>query len=62
MTGGSRAFENDLNLRVDTQQRGQVDADASVSFPTNEKENTTKENNVAKIKVVVCWLAEPTFI
>jgi kinesin family protein 2/24 len=27
----------------------------SVPFPTNEKENSTKENNVAKIKVVVSW-------
>ncbi|KAF8017225.1 hypothetical protein BT93_H2424 [Corymbia citriodora subsp. variegata] len=53
LTSGPRAFENDLNLRTDTQQRGQMDAETSVSFPTNEKENTTKENNVAKIKVVV---------
>ncbi|KAJ9700015.1 hypothetical protein PVL29_005718 [Vitis rotundifolia] len=34
------------------QQKGQTEADPSVGFLTNEKENT-KENNVAKIKVVV---------
>ena len=35
------------------QQKGQTEADPSVGFLANEKENT-KENNVAKIKVVVC--------
>ncbi|KAL5541865.1 hypothetical protein UlMin_009575 [Ulmus minor] len=51
---GTRAFDNELNVATGTgrQQRGQPDIDALVPLPTNEKE-TTKENNVAKIKVVV---------
>ena len=54
---GTRAFDNELNVATGTgrQQRGQPDIDALVPLPTNEKE-TTKENNVAKIKVVVCFL------
>ncbi|KAM0029791.1 putative plus-end-directed kinesin ATPase [Helianthus debilis subsp. tardiflorus] len=35
------------------QQRGQADIDASYGLPTLEKETSSKENNVAKIKVVV---------
>ena len=31
------------------------DADPSALAPTNYKESSTRENNVAKIKVVVCW-------
>ncbi|KAI9386356.1 hypothetical protein POPTR_010G013500v4 [Populus trichocarpa] len=53
MPGVSKGFENDFNLTSSRQQREQTDADLSVPFPTNEKENSTKENNVAKIKVVV---------
>jgi kinesin family protein 2/24 len=55
MPGGPRAFDNDFNVTSGGLQRGQPDADASVPLPINEKE-TTRENNVAKIKVVVCWL------
>ena len=54
MPSGARAFDNDLNVATGGQQRGQ-EADASVSYQTNEKESA-RENNVAKIKVVVCWL------
>ncbi|CAK7333209.1 unnamed protein product [Dovyalis caffra] len=53
MPGVSKGFENDFNLTSSRQQREQTDADLSVPFPSNEKENSTKENNVAKIKVVV---------
>jgi len=54
MPGGARAFEDDFNPINRKQERGEADADASVFVPTNEKENNTRENNVAKIKVVVC--------
>ncbi|KAJ6904340.1 kinesin-like protein KIN-13A [Populus alba x Populus x berolinensis] len=53
MPGASKGFENDFNVNSSRQQREQPDADLSVPFPTNEKENSSKENNVAKIKVVV---------
>lgn len=53
MPGATRAFDNDFNVMTSRPQKGQTEADPSVGFLTNEKENT-KENNVAKIKVVVC--------
>lgn len=53
MPGGPRTFDDDFGVTSGGQLRGQSDADASVPLPINEKE-TTKENNVAKIKVVVC--------
>ncbi|MED6106488.1 Kinesin-like protein KIN-13A [Stylosanthes scabra] len=53
MPGGTRVFEDDLNPISSNQERGEADADASSSLPVNEKENSTRENNVAKIKVVV---------
>ena len=53
MPGATRAFDNDFNVMTSRPQKGQAEADPSVGFLTNEKENT-KENNVAKIKVVVC--------
>jgi kinesin family protein 2/24 len=53
MPGGTRAIDNDFNVTSSGQQGGQLDTDASVPLPTNEREGT-KENNVAKIKVVVC--------
>ncbi|KAL4642947.1 hypothetical protein ACB092_02G056500 [Castanea dentata] len=52
MPGGPRTFDDDFGVTSGGQLRGQSDADASVPLPINEKE-TTKENNVAKIKVVV---------
>ncbi|KAE8076767.1 hypothetical protein FH972_015394 [Carpinus fangiana] len=52
MPGGTRAIDNDFNVTSSGQQGGQLDTDASVPLPTNEREGT-KENNVAKIKVVV---------
>ncbi|KAI4345411.1 hypothetical protein L6164_012538 [Bauhinia variegata] len=50
MPGGNRVFEDDF--LSSTQERGEVEADAS-TLPMNEKENSTRENNVAKIRVVV---------
>ncbi|KAJ6722095.1 KINESIN-LIKE PROTEIN [Salix viminalis] len=52
MPGVSKGFENDFNLTSSRQQREQTDTDLSIPSPTNEKETSTKENNVAKIKVV----------
>ncbi|XP_015899896.1 kinesin-like protein KIN-13A [Ziziphus jujuba] len=52
MPDGTRAFDNDLNVTTSRQQRVQPDIDTSILLPVNEKE-TTKETNVAKIKVVV---------
>ncbi|KAK7363570.1 hypothetical protein VNO77_05717 [Canavalia gladiata] len=53
MPGGPRVFEDDFNPISSKQERGEADADASVFLSMNEKENSTRENNVAKIKVVV---------
>lgn len=52
MPGGMKSFEDELNLTSGGQQTGQPDQDASVPLAQSEKEST-KENNVAKIKVVV---------
>lgn len=49
----SKGFENDFNLTAGWQQKEQTDADASAPVPTNEKESNARENNVAKIRVVV---------
>ncbi|XP_017649557.1 kinesin-like protein KIN-13A [Gossypium arboreum] len=53
--GVNKAFENDFNATTNWQQKEQSDADASASlFSANEKEiSSTRESNVAKIKVVV---------
>ncbi|XP_042054997.1 kinesin-like protein KIN-13A [Salvia splendens] len=52
MPAVTKAFETDAVGLANRQQRGQMDAEAPVgSF--NEKELSTRENNVAKIKVVV---------
>ncbi|XP_068325606.1 kinesin-like protein KIN-13A isoform X2 [Pyrus communis] len=49
---GGKAFEDELNLTSNRQQRVLPDPDPSIPFAQSEKEST-KENNVAKIKVVV---------
>ncbi|KAI4317586.1 hypothetical protein L6164_025447 [Bauhinia variegata] len=48
--GGNKVFEDDF--LTSTQEREEAEADASV-LPMNEKESSTRENNVAKIRVVV---------
>lgn len=53
MTGGPRALDSDFSMMSSRPQRGQTDVDTSVQLPTNDRENNMKENNVAKIKVVV---------
>ncbi|KAD6453720.1 hypothetical protein E3N88_08426 [Mikania micrantha] len=49
----TKAVNNDYDFPSNRQQRGQTDVDASHGFPTHEKEINSRENNVAKIKVVV---------
>ncbi|KAM0962708.1 hypothetical protein ACFX14_021819 [Malus domestica] len=49
---GGKAFEDELNLTSNRQQRVLPDPDPSIPLAQSEKEST-KENNVAKIKVVV---------
>ncbi|KAJ6769429.1 KINESIN-LIKE PROTEIN [Salix koriyanagi] len=53
MPGVAKGLENDFNVTRSRQHREQTDADLPVPFPTSEKESSSKENNVAKIKVVV---------
>lgn len=55
MPGVTRDFDTEFNVAPGKQQRGQTDVDASTGLPVHEKEGNIKENNVAKIKVVVCW-------
>lgn len=52
MPGGTREFEDDFNS-VSSKQEGEGIADASHFLPVQEKDSNTRENNVAKIKVVV---------
>lgn len=50
MPGVTKAYEADNDGAANRQQRGQADTEAPV---VPEKELSTRENNVAKIKVVV---------
>lgn len=52
MPGVARVFEDDFDP-INSKLEREADIDASISLPMNEKENSTRENNVAKIKVVV---------
>lgn len=54
MPAMTSAVDNDYDVLPSRQQRGQTDIDASYGLPTLEKESSSRENNVAKIKVVVC--------
>lgn len=54
MPAVSEAFGNDFEVLAGRQQRAQTDGDALAALPTSMKENSARENNVAKIKVVVC--------
>nr|XP_043627663.1 kinesin-like protein KIN-13A [Erigeron canadensis] len=49
----TKALDANLDILPNRQQRGQTDVDASLGLPTFEKESNSRENNVAKIKVVV---------
>ncbi|XP_054806735.1 kinesin-like protein KIN-13A isoform X2 [Prosopis cineraria] len=50
LPGDARVFEDDFN-QINSNQDGE--ADMSIPLPMKEKENNARENNVAKIKVVV---------
>ncbi|GFZ13993.1 P-loop containing nucleoside triphosphate hydrolases superfamily protein [Actinidia rufa] len=52
LPGVTEVFDDDFNVMTSRQDRGQADVDPSVGLPS-EKEISTRENNVAKIKVVV---------
>ncbi|XP_041000877.1 kinesin-like protein KIN-13A [Juglans microcarpa x Juglans regia] len=52
MPGSAKVFDDEFNVTGGGQQGGRPDVDASFPLPANEKESM-KENNVAKIKVVV---------
>ncbi|KAL3648685.1 Kinesin-like protein KIN-13A [Castilleja foliolosa] len=53
MPAVTKVFEGDFDGIANRQQRGQTDTEAPAGLPANEKESGTRENNVAKIKVVV---------
>ncbi|KAI3804569.1 hypothetical protein L1987_26215 [Smallanthus sonchifolius] len=53
ITAIPKAVDIDYDVLPSRQQRGQADIDASHGLPTLEKESSSRENNVAKIKVVV---------
>ncbi|KAF8052355.1 hypothetical protein N665_1569s0010 [Sinapis alba] len=53
MPSVNQVFEEDFSVPVNQQQRQEHDTEPSSPFPRNEKENTGRENSVAKIKVVV---------
>ncbi|CAO2821963.1 unnamed protein product [Amaranthus hypochondriacus] len=55
MPGATTSFDVDINLSSNKQQRGQgqADADAPALLTASDKETVPKENNVAKIRVVV---------
>ncbi|KAL8484991.1 hypothetical protein ACS0TY_027338 [Phlomoides rotata] len=53
MPAVTKAIESDFDGVPSKQQRGLLDTEAPVGSSANEKENSTRENNVAKIKVVV---------
>lgn len=54
MPAVNKAYDSDFGVLNSQQQKEQIDAHASIEVPGSEKDNTTRENNVAKIKVVVC--------
>lgn len=54
MPGDARVFEDDFYPINNKLESGEADADTSISVPINEKEYSTRENSVAKIRVVVC--------
>lgn len=59
MPSVNQAFEEDFSVPANQQQRQEHDAEPSSPFPRSEKENTGRENSVAKIRVVVwqsCYL------
>ena len=58
MPGPTMSLNDDPNFVSNKQEvgQGQADADASVGLTALEKESSSRENNVAKIRVVVSVL------
>lgn len=53
MPSVNQSFEEDFNVPASRKPRQEQDAEPSSSFPRSEKEISGRDNNVAKIKVVV---------
>ncbi|KAK4353728.1 hypothetical protein RND71_025922 [Anisodus tanguticus] len=53
MPAPNGAFDSDFDAPTHRQQKALPDTDAAAGLPIVEKESNTRENNVAKIKVVV---------
>ncbi|CAI9118819.1 OLC1v1020442C1 [Oldenlandia corymbosa var. corymbosa] len=53
MPAVSKAIDNDYEMITSQQQKGKMDADAQAGLLATDKDSSTRENNVAKIKVVV---------
>ncbi|CAH8276494.1 unnamed protein product [Arabidopsis lyrata] len=53
MPSVNQAFEEEFNVPANRKQLQEQDAEPSSSFSRSEKESSGRENNVAKIKVVV---------
>ncbi|CAL0309643.1 unnamed protein product [Lupinus luteus] len=53
LPGDNGTFEDDFDPLNSKLERGEADPDESISLLVNENESSTRENNVAKIKVVV---------
>lgn len=49
----ARSVDNEYDVQPNRQQSGQTYVEASYGLPTLEKESSSRENNVAKIRVVV---------
>lgn len=56
MPAPNGAFDSDFDAPTHRQQKAQPETDSAAGLPIVEKESNTRENNVAKIKVVVCHL------
>lgn len=57
MPAVTQAIESDFEEIAVRQHRAQTDPEISAGLSSNEKENSTRENNVAKIKVVVSYIS-----
>ncbi|KAL6548253.1 Kinesin-like protein KIN-13A [Orobanche gracilis] len=53
MPAVTKVYESDFDGIANRLQRGQTDTEAPAGLSANEKDHSTRENNVAKIKVVV---------
>lgn len=58
----TKAFDSELDFTTSQQQKGQTDMDAPSGLPTTtDRDTISRENNVAKIRVVVCSSCEGCF-